>query len=288
MKDRVMNAWRDYDQAALDAQYNTRAQLRDGHDAWSMDRRNASAEARRVLSPRLPGPRQRLDIFPAPDGVSPAPVAVFIHGGFWKGGDKSEFSLVANGLRSLGATVVVISYPLCPAAPMAEVVASAHDATRWVCAHASEFGGDPDNLWMFGHSSGAHLVAMCCCGEGRYDNELPAGTVKGAIMTSGMYDLEPIRLSYVNADLRLCPQDVERFSPTRLKPTAAGPLIIAAGAEETAEYLRQSNDFAAAMTARGARAHLSILASTNHYTMLQEWRTAGSRLLTQFRSLTAA
>jgi arylformamidase len=290
---RRMKVFQDYDQAALDAQYKTRTQMHGDHEAWSRDRRNASAEARRLLSPRLdvaygPGPRQRLDVFPAPEGISPAPVAIFIHGGFWKGGDKSDFSLVANGLRSLGATVFVISYPLCPAAAMAEVVASARDATLWVSAHAAEFGGDPDRLWLFGHSTGAHLVAMCCCGEGRYPNELPTGMVKGALMTSGMYDLEPIRLSYLNADLHLGPDDVAHFSPTRLEPTAAGPLIVAAGTGETAEYLRHATDFAAAMKAKGARAHLVVVPDIHHYTMLQEWRMPGSRLLTQFRSLTAA
>jgi arylformamidase len=287
-----MKLFANYDQAALDAQYKTRTQMHGDHEAWSRERREASAEARRLLSPQVdiaygPGPRQRLDVFPAPDGSRTAPVAIFIHGGFWKGGDKSDFSLVAHGLRSLGATVFVISYPLCPAATMAEVVTSARDAVLWVAGHAAEFGGDPDQLWLFGHSTGAHLVAMCCCGDGRHRNELPAGLVKGAIMTSGMYDLEPIRLSYLNADLHLGPDDVEHFSPTRLQPTASGPLIIAAGTGETAEYRRHAAEFATAMKAKEAQAQLLVLPDTHHYTMLQEWRTPGSRLLTRFRSLTA-
>jgi arylformamidase len=285
-----MTIWRDFDQATLDAQYNTRLQAGDNHEAWTTERQNASAETRRLLSPRLdvaygPGPRHRLDIFPAPPGASPAPIAIFIHGGYWRSGDKSNFSLIANGLRGLDAAVVVIGYPLCPDASFADVVAAPRDAVRWIIAHASEFGGDPDRLWLFGHSAGAHLVAMCCCGGGRDQTALPPGTVKGAVMTSGMYDLEPIRLSYLNSDLHLCATDVDRFSPLRLEPGAAGPLIVAVGALETAEFIRQAEEFADTLAAKGMRARLAIVPDTNHYTMLQQWRTPDGRLLSQFRSL---
>jgi arylformamidase len=285
-----MKVWRDFDQATLDAEYNTRLQAGDDHEAWTAERQNASAETRRLLSPRLdvaygPGPRHRLDIFPAPPGASPAPIAMFIHGGYWMSGDKSNFSLIANGLHGLGAAVVVISYPLCPAASFADVVAAPRDAVRWIIAHASEFAGDPDRLWLFGHSAGAHLVAMCCCGGGRDASALPPGTVKGAVMTSGMYDLEPIQLSYLNSDLHLGPNDVARFSPVRLEPGAAGPLIVAVGAMETAEFIRQAEEFADTLAAKGTRARLAIVPDTNHYTMLAQWRTPGSHLLAQFQSL---
>ena len=285
-----MKVWRNYDQAALDAQYNTRLQLTGDHDAWTEDRQNASAEVRRRLSPRLdvaygPGPRHRLDVFPAPPGSSPAPIAIFIHGGYWKSGDKSNYSLVANGLRGLGAAVVVISYPLCPAASFTDVVAAPREAVRWVIAHAAEFGGDPSRIWLFGHSAGAHLVAMCCSRDGSDQTALPPGTIKGAVMTSGLYDIEPIRLSYLNSDLHLAPADVARFSPPLLEPLAAGPLIVAVGGLETAEFIRQGEEFTNTLAAKGMRARFTIVPDTNHYTMLAQWRTPGSRLLAQFQSL---
>jgi arylformamidase len=285
-----MKIWHDYDQAALDAQYTTRLQLSDGHEAWSEERQRASAEARRLLSPHLDvayggGPRHRLDVFPAPPKASPAPIAIFIHGGYWKSGDKSNYSLVANGLRGLGAAVVVISYPLCPGASFSQVVAAPRDAVRWVQAHAADFAGDPNRIWLFGHSAGAHLAAMCYCHSVGDAGALPPGTVKGAVMTSGMYDLEPIRLSYLNSELKLGPEEVERFSPARLAPAADGPLIIAVGDQESAEYLRQAKEFVGALADKGARAQLAVLPATNHYSMLQQWRTPDSTLLAQFRSL---
>src|SRR5262249_58489747 len=98
-----MKVWRDYDQAALDAQYDTRAQIGDRYDAFSAERSRASLEARERLSPRLDvaygaGPRQRLDIFPPPVGVSAAPIAGFLPGGVLRAGGQCDLSYIAPGL----------------------------------------------------------------------------------------------------------------------------------------------------------------------------------------------
>src|SRR5262249_59180538 len=136
-----MKVWRDYDQAALDAQYDTRAQIGDRYDAFSAERSRASLEARERLSPRLDvaygaGPRQRLDIFPPPKGASAAPIAVFVHGGFWRAGDKSNFSYLAEGLRSPGVAVVIVGSPLCPGAGLGEVRGAGRPSLCWIGARA--------------------------------------------------------------------------------------------------------------------------------------------------------
>lgn len=283
-----MKVWRDYDQAALDAQYDTRSQIGDRYGAFSEERNQASLAARRRLSPRLdvaygPGPRQRLDIFPLTTPTPLAPIAVFVHGGFWRGGDKSSFSYLADGLRSLDAVVVIIGYPLCPATSLDEVVASVRSAISWIRAQAHEFGGDPTQLWLFGHSAGAHLVAMCCCGNGA-ERELPAGSIKGAVMVSGMYDLEPLLFCRLNAEIRLDPAQVARLSPVRLRVMTAAPLIVAVGQEEPAEFHRQADEFAAALASQGARVESVIVASANHYTVARQLATPGSPLLARFRA----
>ena len=252
-----MKVWRDYDQAGLDAQYDTRAQIGDRYDAFSAERSRASLAARERLSSRIDiaygaNPRQRLDIF-LPPAATPAPVAVFVHGGFWRAGDKSNFSYLAEGLRSLGAAVVIVGYPLCPAASLDQVVGSVRSALRWIVARAHEFGGDPRRLWLFGHSAGAHLVAMCCCGSGA-EGEWSPPSIDGAVMLSGMYDLEPLRLCYINTQIRLDAGQVARLSPARLRAMVTGPMIIALGDEETAEFHRQASEFAAVMGSEGARA----------------------------------
>ena len=287
-----MKVWHDYDQAALDAQYDTRAQIGDRYDAFSAERSRASLAARERLSPRLDvaygaGPRQRLDIFPPPAGASVAPIAVFVHGGFWRAGDKSNFSYLADGLRSLGAAVVIAGYPLCPAASLDEVVGSVRSALRWVVARAHEFGGDAQRLWLFGHSAGAHLVAMCCCANGA-EGEWSPPSIKGAVMLSGMYDLDPLRLCYINAQIRLDAAQVARLSPVRLRAMVAGPMIIAVGDEETAEFHRQASEFAAAMTAQGTRAEFIVVPSANHYTVVRQLATRGSALLARFQAALSA
>ncbi len=229
-------------------------------------------------------PRHRLDIFPAPRTGGPAPAAIFFHGGFWRSGDKADLSLVAFGLRGLGASVFVVNYPLCPGASVEDAVGSARDDTRWIAANAANFGADPDRIFVFGHSTGAHLAAMCFCGGGRHRTELPHGMIKGALLTSGMYELEPIRLSSLNADLHLEPDDVASLSPARLRSSASGPIVVAVGDQETSEFRRQSESFAHAMTSGGASAHLAVVPDANHYTMLEQWRP-GSHLLTLFQSL---
>jgi arylformamidase len=283
-----MKVWRDYDQAALEAQYDTRSQIGDRYSAFSEERNQASLAARQRLSPRLdvaygPAPRQRLDIFPLTARTPAAPIAVFVHGGFWRGGDKSSFSYLADGLRSLDAVVVIIGYPLCPSVSLEEVVASVRSALSWIGAQAHDFGGDPKQLWLFGHSAGAHLVAMCCCGSGS-ERELPVSSIKGAVMVSGMYDLEPLLFCRLNAEIGLDPAQVARLSPVRLRVTTACPLIVAVGQGETAEFHRQADEFVAALASQGARVESLVLASANHYTVARQLATPGSALLARFRA----
>jgi len=283
--------WRNLDQAALDAQYTTRNQIGSAYDAWNSARRRDSEEARRLLNPVLdvaygPGARQRLDLFPPPKGVTSPPTAIFFHGGFWKSGDKGDLSLVALGLRSLGAAIVLPNYPLCPVASIHDAVDSALQAVRWVVAHAKEFAANPSNIWLCGHSSGAHLAASCCARLSRESSDDTRVSVKAAIVSSGMYKLEPIRLSYLNRDLRLKQEDVVQLSPAIAASFLNIPVIVAVGEEESPEFIHQSEDLAGGIKRLGAIASLHHVPGTNHYTMLEQWRP-GSGLLTGFQALLA-
>jgi arylformamidase len=280
--------WKNMDQAALDAQYTTRDQIGSAYDKWNSTRRSNSEQARRVLKPVLDvpygtGARQRLDLFLPPGGVTSTPTAIFFHGGFWKSGDKGDLSLVALGLRSLGAAVVLPNYPLCPAASIYDAVDSAMQAVMWVVAHAKDFAVDPNNIWLCGHSSGAHLAASCCA---RLSTK-SAAVVKAAIVTSGMYELEPIRRSYLNRDLRLSGEDAIQLSPAAAASFLNVPVMIAVGEQESSEFIRQSEHLASAIQALGATASLFQVPRTNHYTMLEQWH-AGSGMLSRFQALLAA
>lgn len=185
-----------------------------------------------------PGSAERLNVFPAQGGVGRAPVQVFIHGGFWKSLDADLFSFLAPGFVPAGAALVVIDYPLMPGARMAEIVASCQRALDWLRDNAAGFGGDPDRVFVSGNSAGGHLVAEVM-------DRMPDGALAGGTAISGIYDLEPVTRSFQNDDLRLTSQELAQFSPLLRDLDIAAPMIVAVGAEETGEFLRQSDAFAA-------------------------------------------
>src|SRR3990172_8660894 len=180
----------------------------------------------------------------------PAPVHVFVHGGYWHRMDKRDFSFVARGLVPAGAAVCTINYALIPTVDMDELVRQCRAAIVWVHANAASFGGDPDRITVSGHSAGGHLLAVAIATHWTALGA-PADVLKAGCGISGLYDLEPIRLCYLNEILGLSPEAARRHSPVHGVPARAGPLSLAVGGLEGREYHRQTDDLAAAWRARG-------------------------------------
>lgn len=271
-----MPVYRGYDQAQLDAQYDNLRAVPD-HGRWTERWPVASAEARAALGGRLdvpygPGERERFDIFPAQSSLTGAraPVMIFIHGGYWRSRSKSDFSFIAPAYVREGIAVAMMGYPLAPAASLDEIVESARQGVAWVYRNAASFGGDPARLHVAGYSSGGHLttMTMSTAWEAR---GLPADLVKGGCALGGLYDLEPIRLSYLNADLHLDAASVLRNSPLHLVPRRAGPLILAAGGDETDEFRRQQEIYAKAWRGAGLPLAILPLPGRQHYSILDEF-----------------
>ena len=233
--------FRTYDQAALDAQYNNRAMV-PNHAAHIARWAEESADVRRRLPGHLdiaygPDARERLDFFPAV--AAGAPVHLFVHGGYWRALDKSSFSYPAPHFRDAGLCFVALSYPLAPSARMEAIVASVRRALAWLQTHAAELGGDPSRISLSGHSAGGHLAAILA--------STPEGaSLSGVVPISGLYDLEPIRLSYLNDVLALDAPRARAMSPLHHVAGGAAPMTLAVGAKESAEYHRQQDDFARA------------------------------------------
>lgn len=276
-----MALFRSYDRAGLDAQYNLRAKVADFQ--VYLDRyESRSAEVRSALTCRLdvaygPSPAETLDIFPAAnDG---APVHVFIHGGYWQALDKRTFDFIAGGLVPAGAAAVIVNYALAPSVTMDEIVRQVRAALAWVWRHAPEFGGDPSRLFVSGHSAGGHLTAMMALTDWpAFGAGLPGDLVKGGFAISGIYELEPIRLCYLNDNVRLDPAAALRNSPIFLLRSKAPPLLLAVGALETAEFLRQQAEFAEAWRARGLSAELVAAQGLHHFSVVEKLADAGSAL----------
>lgn len=232
-----------YDPVRLDAQYDNRALVPDyaRHLArWA----EASASSRARSACRLDlrygdAAAETLDLFAPPRPG--APVLVFVHGGYWRALDKSDFSFVAPVFTRAGAMVVVPNYALCPAVSVEHITLQLVRALQWVWQHAAQYGGDAQRIVVAGHSAGGHLAAMLlACRWKQVDPELPAQLVGGALAVSGLFDLEPLRHTpFLQADLRLSPASVARLSPAFF-PRPKGRLFAAVGAAESDEFLRQN------------------------------------------------
>ena len=154
--------YRGMDRAQLDAAYNNSAAVPE-RDAIVADWAARSAKARCEYAGRLDlayghTPRERLDLFLAADPQ--APTLAFIHGGYWQMNDKENFAFFADGLLPLGINLAVIEYTLAPAARLDRIVAEVRRSVRWLAEHLAEYGGDPNRLYVAGHSAGGHLTAM--------------------------------------------------------------------------------------------------------------------------------
>jgi arylformamidase len=227
----------------LNAQYNNRALVPD-HARHLAHWAEASALTRSKADCRLDlrygdGEQESLDIFPAPRAG--APVLVFVHGGYWRALDKSDFSFVAPVFTQAGAMVVVPNYALCPAVSIEHITLQLVRSLQWVWHNAAAHGGDPGRIVVAGHSAGGHLAAMLLsCRWKQVAEELPAQLVGGALSISGLFDLEPIRQTpFLQADLQLTPAAVRRLSPAFF-PRPKGKLYATVGAAESDEFLRQN------------------------------------------------
>ena len=234
---------RDRDPVWLDQQYNNRARIPEHAEifaSWA----KASALTREhsdcvIDVPYGSGPGETLDMFRTQ--AADAPVLVFVHGGWWRSLDKSDHSFVAPSFNAEGALVVVPNYALAPAVSVEHITLQMVAALEWVHRHAAEHGGDPRRITVIGHSAGAHLAAMLVsCRWRDVAPDLPAHLVLGALGISGVYDLEPLRLTpFLQADLQLTPASVRRLSPAFF-PRPKAKFFAVAGGAESEEFIRQN------------------------------------------------
>ncbi len=271
--------YRGMDRAALDAAYNnTEAVGIAKRDAYVAARVARSDAFRRTHAGRIdlrygPGARQRLDVFPC--GTAGAPTLVFIHGGYWQQNDKEPFAFIGEGLLPAGFNVAVVEYTLAPAARMEAIVAEIRACVAWVIDHAKEHGADPRRVFVSGHSAGGHLTAMA----------MTDARVAGGLAISGIYDLEPIRLNYLNEKLGLDSAEAQRHSPILHLPARAAPLIVTVGLGELPELIRQSEEFATAWQKRGLPGQYLPLPGHDHFSILDELARSDGKLLTAMKTL---
>src|SRR6266699_2499305 len=206
-----------------------------------------------------PRERNRIDFFKAGER---APTLLFIHGGYWQHRAKETFALFAEGPMAHGINVALVGYTLAPDATLDQIVAEIHAGIDFLSAQLPALGGDGNGIVVSGWSAGGHLAATA----------LSHPIVRAGMAISGIYDLEPIRESYLNVKLGLDEASSRRNSPMKQAGGPIKPLSLVVGSAELPLLRRQTADFAVHRTRYGLPVTYEEIPAANHFTIMEEMR----------------
>lgn len=272
--------YRGLTQDALDREYSPSSCV-DDLGEYLTAYREQSASARRDMTWRRlrygSSPRAVVDFFPAGAGSS---LLVYVHGGYWQELSAPESCFPARRLVDAGVSFAALGYDLAPDRTLDGILGMVEEGLRLLWRNADELALDRSRIVLAGSSAGAHLVAM---------NLLQGGVganARGAVLLSGVYDLEPVRLSYVNGPLGLTPEAAARNSPLLRIAGELPPLVLAIGENETDEFARQHRDFAHATHARCEHHTTFTVPGRNHFDLVFDLSDPRSTLGSAVATLT--
>lgn len=267
------SVWMDFDQAALDRAYDQVQWAPNIKTVLNRYVTNSKITRQQIGEPKRlnygTSGIETLDLFTVQQPK--APIHIFIHGGAWRIGAAHEYSFLAEaslrqGIHFIAPDFINVDQAGGNLMPLAEQVIR---AIEWVYKNAASFGGDPDQIYLSGHSSGAHLAAVALTTDWKKDFDLPTDVIKGAILVSGIYDLKPVRLSARSSYLSFTDEIENRLSPQRHLHKLATPVALVYGTDESPEFIRQTKDFAAALTNGGKPVELLVGSGYNHFEILE-------------------
>jgi arylformamidase len=272
--------WSTLSQAARDAAYNNNLAV--ANSAELIERRNAASAAFRKAHPAGldvpygPAPRQRWDLFAARNASAnaSAPCLVFIHGGYWQRNTRQDFAAFAEGIMAHGWSAAMVGYTLAPDVPLSAIVGEIGQALDWLGQNGVSRGLAGGPIVVSGWSAGGHLTAVA----------LAHPRVTAGLAISGVFELAPIRETYLDDKLRLTEAEIETLSPLRL-PVVQKPLAIAYGTSELPALVADSRDLHARRHAAGAPGPLIPIAGADHFTILEELRRPDGALVSAARAL---
>jgi arylformamidase len=273
------SGYRGFRQEEMEYQYNPRESVPE----YPQLAKKRAEQARRVREsakswlgvPYGSSPREKLDIYPAdqPGG----PVLIYIHGGYWRSGSKEDNCNFVPVFTKQGASVVLVEYDLCPTVTVSDIVRQTRSAIAWVYRNILRYSGNPAKIYLSGHSAGGHLTAMALAHDWASAG-LPRDLIKGAVATSGVYDLDMVMRISVQEEVRLTPELAKRNSPFHHPPLPICPVIVAVGGAEPKGWQQMSEDFFKLCKERGVDCEYLIIPSANHYTMSEHLADADSPL----------
>lgn len=248
----------DYTQEQLDQAYDQLVWA-PHRDAIQAEIRKDCEAVRKALPPRTErygkSAVQLLDIF-APKDATKAPVLVYLHGGAWLRGSRLDVVYPAPTVTGKGAALVVPEFDNVGVVPLPEMIGQCREAVDWTVRNAASFGGDPDRIYLAGHSSGAHLASCVLLGN---------DTIKGALLISGMYDLHAPLLSARSRYVKITPEELDAASAMRHLGRIRCPVAVAWSVGDSPEFRRQAQVFSAALEGMGRLASRTEVFSPNHF-----------------------
>jgi len=271
----VRSDWGRLSRAARDAAYNNSEAVPDS-PVIVAKRASGSAAYRAAHPAKLDisyGPRERnaWDLFPAADAA--APCLVFIHGGYWQRNSRDAASVLCEGIRAHGWSAAFPGYTLAPDATLTQIVAEIHAALDWLALHGADHGVG-GKIVVTGWSAGGHLTAMA----------LSHPAVTAALAISGVFELGPIRDTYLNEKLQLSDAEVESLSPLRL-PVVMKPMSLAYGSAELPALVEDSRALHARRAAAHAPGALLPIPGANHFNILDHLQAKDGLITRQILDL---
>jgi arylformamidase len=263
--------WMDMDQVELDAAYDQSVYAPLGGQIRQRWASTSDGVRERLGAPlrQSYGPTEveKLDIYRTQRPN--APIFVFIHGGAWLAGAAKDYAYPAELFVNAGAHYVALDFIAIKAAngDLRVMADQVRRGVAWVYKNAESFGGDPNRLYVGGHSSGGHLCGVTLVTDWRKDYGLPDDIIKGGLCMSGMYDLKPVRLSRRGTYVKFDDAMEDKMSSQRHIDLLRAPIVVTYGTDETPEFQRQNRDFAAAVKAAGKPVELITAANYNHFEM---------------------
>lgn len=272
-----------------EVEYNNRARVPEHpqiFERWTRDgaayRAEATKEGRAELGLKYgPSPRQTIDIF-KPRGNDTGKLSLFIHGGYWRSLEPSQFSQMARGLNAHGITVAVSGYDLCPQVSIGDIIRQTQAACLFLWKRLDR------RIMVSGHSAGGHLAACMVATDWKaLDAGAPADLVPAGYAVSGLFDLTVLTHLATNADFKLDDAEARRISPLFWQVARGRVLDAVVGALESSEFLRQSKIVADGWREKGAETRYEEIAGTNHFTVCDPMADPNSAMTKRLAALTA-
>jgi arylformamidase len=263
--------WLDMDQKALDDAYDQSVYAPNLRQIIGRYVTNSEAVRARIGAPKRLSygatPIEGIDLYATK--TPNAPINVFIHGGAWRSGLAKDYATPAEMLINAGAQFAVLDFNnvIETKGDLMPMVQQVRRAVAWIYKNAASFGGDPNRIYVSGHSSGGHLAGVVLVTDWRKDFGLPNDVVKGVVSCSGMYDLKPVRLSARSNYVKFTDEVEQALSAQRHLDKINAPVTVLYGTLETPEFQRQSRDFATAVKDAGKAAQLIVAQGYNHFEM---------------------